>query len=359
MSERNVRNVSEDYLKCGICLDQYESPRLLPCGHTFCLSCLSDHINHQSNNRGFNCPIDKKHIAIPWEFRRRNKNEWADAFPVDTFTCGMQDVVKTHENGATFCTQHPDKVLGYYCFTCEVKVCILCAAEIHRGDCDCVNFDVAAERLRPACDKIYNEMTTQLERAEELEGKVNDAAKQSQLSKDNALKTLQDLETDFESYVENARRQIAEFRKDIRKGRFYRPFGSESLVREIRSSMGCLNRKPDQLSSLDVIDNYQKYGSLVKTCEQRLNTLRIQIQPREVSFNVDQETERMLKNKPKLGSISVSGQLPCPRYMGRYRKLRLGERATQYRPGTKQNVNVSDSSVTLPPIPHEIRKSLS
>jgi tripartite motif-containing protein 2/3 len=27
-------------VECGICLDIYTDPRVLPCGHTFCLGCL-------------------------------------------------------------------------------------------------------------------------------------------------------------------------------------------------------------------------------------------------------------------------------------------------------------------------------
>ena len=30
----------EDQLTCGVCLDHYTDPKMLPCGHIFCLKCI-------------------------------------------------------------------------------------------------------------------------------------------------------------------------------------------------------------------------------------------------------------------------------------------------------------------------------
>ncbi len=30
----------DDQLTCGVCLDQYTVPKMLPCYHTFCLECI-------------------------------------------------------------------------------------------------------------------------------------------------------------------------------------------------------------------------------------------------------------------------------------------------------------------------------
>lgn len=49
----------EDIVQCGICLEKLTDPRMLPCQHTFCLSCLQTHFiaknlvmkpNPQQNN---------------------------------------------------------------------------------------------------------------------------------------------------------------------------------------------------------------------------------------------------------------------------------------------------------------------
>ena len=34
-------------LECGYCLEKFQNPRNLPCGHTFCLSCLQSQVNNK------------------------------------------------------------------------------------------------------------------------------------------------------------------------------------------------------------------------------------------------------------------------------------------------------------------------
>ncbi|CAF2400802.1 unnamed protein product [Rotaria sp. Silwood2] len=51
--ERN--ELVDELIKCGICLDYFDDPRVLPCSHTFCLKCIKQTAEH---NRGqFQCPL--------------------------------------------------------------------------------------------------------------------------------------------------------------------------------------------------------------------------------------------------------------------------------------------------------------
>ncbi|ESP02424.1 hypothetical protein LOTGIDRAFT_138472, partial [Lottia gigantea] len=57
-----LHELSEDFLTCCICLDRYKNPKQLPCLHSFCRDCLSDHI--KANDTGgliaFPCPECRK-----------------------------------------------------------------------------------------------------------------------------------------------------------------------------------------------------------------------------------------------------------------------------------------------------------
>ena len=44
--------------KCSICQDLFQDPRMLLCGHTFCLKCLQN-IVHAAVIHNGNAPVDK------------------------------------------------------------------------------------------------------------------------------------------------------------------------------------------------------------------------------------------------------------------------------------------------------------
>uniref|UniRef100_A0A8C9W1D6 RING-type domain-containing protein n=1 Tax=Scleropages formosus TaxID=113540 RepID=A0A8C9W1D6_SCLFO len=43
-------------LTCSVCQDIFRNPHLLPCGHTFCMECVTGMLNHVIQMGGFRCP---------------------------------------------------------------------------------------------------------------------------------------------------------------------------------------------------------------------------------------------------------------------------------------------------------------
>lgn len=68
----NSVNALEDLVQCPICLDKLKEPRMLPCQHTFCLSCLQSHLlaKHLVHNANSNsdkllqCPVCQQRIKL-------------------------------------------------------------------------------------------------------------------------------------------------------------------------------------------------------------------------------------------------------------------------------------------------------
>ncbi|ESO92129.1 hypothetical protein LOTGIDRAFT_121359, partial [Lottia gigantea] len=50
-------------LECSICFDSVKSPKILPCGHTFCLGCIERYIGNKTET--VTCPICKQDVKIP------------------------------------------------------------------------------------------------------------------------------------------------------------------------------------------------------------------------------------------------------------------------------------------------------
>ncbi|XP_041379739.1 tripartite motif-containing protein 59-like, partial [Gigantopelta aegis] len=46
----------DDQISCSLCLEIFIDPRVLPCGHTFCLTCLQNHIDANNTDDTFECP---------------------------------------------------------------------------------------------------------------------------------------------------------------------------------------------------------------------------------------------------------------------------------------------------------------
>ncbi|XP_041653917.1 E3 ubiquitin-protein ligase TRIM21-like [Cheilinus undulatus] len=54
----------EDNFQCSICLDVFTEPVTIPCGHTFCRVCITDHWD--TNKPLFHCPLCKKeYLKMP------------------------------------------------------------------------------------------------------------------------------------------------------------------------------------------------------------------------------------------------------------------------------------------------------
>ncbi|KAK7469651.1 hypothetical protein BaRGS_00036321, partial [Batillaria attramentaria] len=56
---------SSRHLDCALCLEQYKSPRILPCFHTFCLTCLERLTQNSPRTGSFPCPTCRTSIQIP------------------------------------------------------------------------------------------------------------------------------------------------------------------------------------------------------------------------------------------------------------------------------------------------------
>ncbi|XP_061174013.1 E3 ubiquitin-protein ligase Midline-1-like [Saccostrea echinata] len=76
-----------DLTMCSICLENFKSPRYLPCAHTFCHTCLSTRIkaicttNDDDQQLGFPCPLCRAFVPAPGAIGRFPLDKWVSQFP--------------------------------------------------------------------------------------------------------------------------------------------------------------------------------------------------------------------------------------------------------------------------------------
>ena len=199
-------------LECGICLDQYNDPKLLPCFHVFCKQCLERLVQKRAGQSVLQCPNCRRTTALPlqgvsglqsdfhashlFEIQdtlakvkepqkiqcEKCKKSTATGFCRDCgkFICDKctemhqtWEEYNTHEiatiqnvqaDAASFiprkkkvlyCQKHKDKLLEIYCETCNELICSNCTIRLHQGH----QYDVASDTFK----KHKQEITDQLE----------------------------------------------------------------------------------------------------------------------------------------------------------------------------------------------------
>ncbi|KAK3579793.1 hypothetical protein CHS0354_022102 [Potamilus streckersoni] len=119
-------------LQCPICLETLRRPKVLPCGHTYCASCLQSHINSTMINRGtpqacFPCPVCRAETTL--HDTTASVEQWAEFFPVNTIVSSVLDLaVETF--GEKFCDiclkWNRETSAKSFCKDCKRFMCKIC-----------------------------------------------------------------------------------------------------------------------------------------------------------------------------------------------------------------------------------------
>jgi hypothetical protein len=113
-------------LKCSVCHDVFQDPRILPCGHTFCLQCLQ-HIVHAAVTRNGNATVDKipcpqcrTQFSVGSQNLHNSRKNYihADLLPSLPANSQCEQVV--------YCEIHSNKKVTFYCETCQRFACSTC-----------------------------------------------------------------------------------------------------------------------------------------------------------------------------------------------------------------------------------------
>ena len=63
--EMATTNQLDDITECSICTEEYTDPRVLPCGHTFCLKCIETWSKNKHPGDNLACPLCRKEFTLP------------------------------------------------------------------------------------------------------------------------------------------------------------------------------------------------------------------------------------------------------------------------------------------------------
>ena len=123
MEIANLNYIVNSLMKCGLCLETYQDPRILPCGHTFCLNCLKK----QAVSSGIvqqSCGI----CRAGWKVPKHGVEKLTKNYDVNSFLSSLPSIaqcVMTEDE-----KKHGD--VEYFCLDCWDPLCSICR-ESHKG----------------------------------------------------------------------------------------------------------------------------------------------------------------------------------------------------------------------------------
>jgi len=152
-----------DLLVCSVCSEGYDTftrlPKILPCAHSFCLSCL----RRGCSDKTYKCPICRAQHTLA---------AGLSALPSNFVLLQMMEVMHRHAQSQPpsprlqapnspgnkpaqereRCKRHKSEVLSLFCLTCSSSICRECAASNHS--------EHSHQTLREAFDECKGELAT-------------------------------------------------------------------------------------------------------------------------------------------------------------------------------------------------------
>ena len=117
---------SDKQLKCSICLDDFKEPKVLPCCHTFCKTCLERHHEKSKRKEELTCPECRAKHNVP----EGGAGDFLSDFTIPTHS--RQEEEET-SNAPTHCQEceSSDPVVAY-CTDCQSVLCEDCTSGTHK-----------------------------------------------------------------------------------------------------------------------------------------------------------------------------------------------------------------------------------
>ncbi|XP_073720512.1 tripartite motif-containing protein 16-like [Misgurnus anguillicaudatus] len=312
MAEASI-SCAQDQFICSICLDLLKDPVTIPCGHSYCMSCITNCWNQDDQKRNYSCPQCRqtfntrpdlgKNVMLAEMLGKLEKTKLqtdrsalSSAGPEDVkcdvcterkykavkscLVC-LESYCQTHfEQHETFhrekkhkvidvtgrlqemiCSQH-DKLIEVYCRTDQRCICYLCAMDEHKNH-DTVS--AAAERTEK--QRLLEDKQRNLhQRIQEKEKKLEDlreAVKIHTISAQTAMEDSERIFTELIRSIERRRSEVIQLIRDQEKTAVSR---AEDLLKKLKQEIDDLRRRNDEMEKLsqtkDHISFLQSFQSL-------------------------------------------------------------------------------------------------
>ncbi|XP_027886767.1 tripartite motif-containing protein 3b isoform X2 [Xiphophorus couchianus] len=201
-----VRQIDKQFLVCSICLDHYHNPKVLPCLHTFCESCLQNYIPPESLT--LSCPVCRQTSILPEKGVGALQNNFFITNLMEVLqrepecsrpeACSVLESVSAAVAGKPLCCpNHEGKVMEFYCESCETAMCLDCTEGEHRDHMTVPLRDVVEQHkavLKTQLDAIHSrlpQLTAAVELVSEISRQLNERKTEAEAEINSTFEELE------------------------------------------------------------------------------------------------------------------------------------------------------------------------
>ncbi|XP_073720593.1 tripartite motif-containing protein 16-like isoform X2 [Misgurnus anguillicaudatus] len=302
MAEASISMVQDQFI-CSICLDLLKDPVTIPCGHSYCMSCITNCWNQDVQKRNYSCPQCRQTFNTRPDLNKntmltevvemlkktklqaaRPDHSYAEAGDVKCDVCTerkhkavksclvclnsyCQNHLEQHENlfkgkrhkvidvtgrlQQMICPQH-EKLLEIYCKTDQLCICYLCMVDEHNEH---KTVSAAAERTEKQ-KELKETQRKYNQRIQESQKKLQELRDVVETHKRSAQTAVDDTERIFTQLITSIERRRSEVTQLIRDQEKTAVSEAEGLLKRLEQEIDDLRRRDAELEQLSHTDDH-------------------------------------------------------------------------------------------------------
>ncbi|XP_067446933.1 tripartite motif-containing protein 16-like [Thunnus thynnus] len=298
--------LDRETFSCSICLDLLKDPVAIPCGHSYCMSCIKKHWNEENQRKIYSCPQCRQTFA-PRPVLVKNtmlaalveqlKKTGLQAAPADHCYAGPEDVacdvctgrklkaltsclvclasycekhLQPHFKSTTFkkhklvdpseklqeniCSRH-NEVMKMFCRTDQQSICYLCSVDEHKGH---NTVSAAAERTERQRELEVSRQNIQ-QRIQDREKDVKMLQQQMKVVNHSANKAVKDSEKIFTELIRLIQKRSSDVKQQIRSQQETEVSRVKELQEKLKQEITELKRKDAELKQLSHTEDHNQF----------------------------------------------------------------------------------------------------
>ncbi|XP_018970900.2 tripartite motif-containing protein 16-like protein [Cyprinus carpio] len=296
MAETKI-SVAKDQLRCSVCLDLLKDPVTIPCGHSYCMNCITDYWNKDDQRRVYSCPECRqtftprpalnKNVMLAEMVDNLKKTRTALSYAgpgdveCDVCTGRKRKAVKSclvcldsycqthfecHEESRSskrhkltdagrfqkmVCSKH-DRLLEVFCRTDKRCVCFMCVMDEHKNH-DAVSAEAERTEKQNQVGEIKAKFQQRIQERQKQLQELKEAIKTHKSSAKEALEHSERIFTKLIRYIERSHSEVTQIIKNQEKAEVSR---AEGLLEPLQQEIDDLKRKDAELEQLLLTDDH-------------------------------------------------------------------------------------------------------